>query len=63
MLLGAAAGYSVWYWIERLFWQHPRPNTIFAVFVQLACFTLIYITLKSLSREAYERNSENPATE
>ncbi|MBN8657021.1 MAG: hypothetical protein J0M11_14885 [Anaerolineae bacterium] len=63
MLLGVAAGYSVWYWSERLFWQNPRPNTIFAVFVQLACFTLIYITLKSLSREAYERNSENPATE
>ena len=63
MLLGAAAGYSVWYWSERLLWQNPRPNVVFVVFVHLACFTLIYFTSKSLSREAYERNTENPATE
>lgn len=62
MLLGAAAGYSIWYWSERLLWQNPRPNVVFAVTVHLACFILIYFTSKSLSREAYERNIENPAT-
>jgi hypothetical protein len=63
MLLGAAAGYSVWYWSERLIWQNPRPNVVFTVIVQLVCFILIYFTSKSLSREAYERNIETPATE
>ncbi|MEN9563415.1 MAG: hypothetical protein RIR73_1659 [Chloroflexota bacterium] len=63
MLLGAAAGYSIWYWSERLIWQNPRPNIVFTVFVQLACFILIYFTLKSFSREAYERNIEHPKTE
>lgn len=63
MLLGAAAGYSVWYWSERLLLQNPRPNVVFAAIVHLACFFLIYFTSKSLSREAYERNIENPAIE
>ena len=63
MLLGAAAGYSVWYWSERLIWQNPRPNVVFAVTVHFACFILIYFTSKSLSREAYERNTENPEIE
>jgi hypothetical protein len=63
LLLGAAAGYTVWYWSERLIWQNPRPNTPFAVAVNLACLIIIYFALKSLSREAHERNTENPATE
>lgn len=63
MLLGAAAGYSVWHWSERLLLQNPRPNVVFVAIVHLACFILIYFTSKSLSREAYERNIENPAIE
>lgn len=62
-LLVAAAGYTVWYWSERFIWQNSRPNVVFAVLVNLACFIVIYFASKSLSREAYERNTENPATE
>ena len=63
LLLGAAAGYTVWYWSERLIWQNPRPNIPFAIIVNLACLLVVYFTLKSLSREAYERNTENPEIE
>ena len=63
LLLGAAAGYTVWYWSERLIWQNPRPNIPFAVIINLACLIVIYFISKSLSREAYERNIENPAIE
>lgn len=55
LLLGAAAGYTVWYWCERLIWQAPRPNWPFAVIVNLVLLIFILFTTKSLAREAYER--------
>lgn len=60
LLLGASAGYSVWYWTERLVWQNPHPNWLFAVIVNLAIIVFILFSKKSLTREAYERNFENP---
>lgn len=63
MLLGTVAGYTVWYWSERLFFQNPRPNAVFAVIVNLGLFIIIYFANKSLSREAYERKIENPSIE
>lgn len=63
MLLGTAAGYTVWYWGERLFFQNPRPNAMFAVIVNLGLLILIFFASKSLSREAYERKNENPGIE
>ena len=63
MLLGAATRYTVWYWSERLFFQNPRPNTIFAVIVNLGLIIIIYFAYKSISREAYERENENPGIE
>ncbi|HNN13241.1 MAG TPA: hypothetical protein PKL78_06755 [Anaerolineales bacterium] len=64
MLLPAlAAGYSAWYWFERIFLQTPRPNLMFAVIVNLVLLSIIYSATRSLSREAYERNYENPTTE
>lgn len=63
LLPGIAAGYTVWYWSERFIWQNPRPNAVFAILVNLVCFIIIYFASKSLSREAYERNTENPETE
>jgi len=63
MLLGAAAGYTVWVWGGRYIWQNPRPDAVFTVIVNLVCLILIYFTSKSLSREAYERNTEYPKTE
>jgi hypothetical protein len=60
LLLGASAGYSVWYWAERLIWQNPHPNWLFAVIVNLALLVFILFNIKSMSREAYEQKSENP---
>jgi hypothetical protein len=61
LLFGTAAGYSAWYWGERLIWQNPHPNWLFAVIVNLAGIVFVLFNLKSLSREAHERENENPA--
>ena len=63
LLLGAAAGYTVWYWSERLIWQNPHPNWLFAVIVNLALLVFILFTTKLLTREAHERKNENPKIE
>lgn len=63
LLLGASAGYTIWYWSERLIWQSPHPNWLFAVIVNLVLFVFILFTLKSLTREAHERKYENPPTD
>jgi hypothetical protein len=60
LLLGASAGYTVWYWCERLIWQNPHPNWPFAVIVNLVLIVFILFTTKSLTREAHERKIENP---
>lgn len=60
LLLGTAAGYTVWYWSERLIWQNPHPNWLFAVIVNLVLIVFILFTIKSLTREAHERKIENP---
>ena len=63
MLLGVAAGYSVWYWSERLIWQSPHPNWLFAVIVNLALLVFILFTAKLLTREAHERKNASPKIE
>ena len=63
MLFGTAISYTIWYWSERLFFQNPRPNVIFAVIVNLGLMIFIYFAYKSISREAYERENENPVIE
>ena len=60
MLLGASAGYTVWYWSERLIWQNPHPNWLFAVIVNLVLLVFILFATKSPTREAHERKIENP---
>jgi uncharacterized membrane protein len=60
LLIGVAAGYTVWYWSERLIWQNPHPNWLFAVIVNLALLIFILFTSKLLAREAHERKNENP---
>jgi len=62
LLLGAATGYSVWYWIARLIWQKSHPNWPFAVIVNLVVMIFILFTVRIQAREAYERNIENPTT-
>ncbi|CAG1004994.1 hypothetical protein ANAEL_03287 [Anaerolineales bacterium] len=59
LLVGVAAGYSAWYWIERLVWQNPHPNWLFAVIVNLAGIVFILFNARLLSREAHERKIEN----
>jgi hypothetical protein len=63
MLLGAAAAYSVWYWIERLVWQAPRPNWPFAVILNLILVLFILFATRPWMREAYERKNKNPTLE
>ena len=63
MLLSTAASYTFLFWSERLFFQNPRPNTVFAVIVNLGLLITVYFAYKSLSREAYERKIENPGIE
>jgi hypothetical protein len=60
LLIGVAAGYSVWYWSERIIWQNPHPNWLYAVIVNLALLVFISFTTKLLTREAHERKNENP---
>jgi hypothetical protein len=57
ILLGALAAYSTWYWVERLFWQIPRPNWPFAVILNLVLFVFIILLTKPSVREAHERES------
>jgi hypothetical protein len=60
LLLSAAAGYSIWYWGERLIWQNPHPNWLFAVIVNLVLLVFILSTARLITREAHERKNENP---
>jgi hypothetical protein len=60
LLLGASAGYTVWYWSERFIWQNPHPNWLFVVIVNLGLLAFILFTSKLLAREAHERKDENP---
>ena len=60
MLPALAAGYTVWYWSERLIWQNQKTNLGFAIIINLVLLIIIYLATKSLSREAYERKIENP---
>ncbi len=63
MLPALAAGYTVWYWSERIIWQNGKTNLWFVIAVNLITLIFIYFATKSLSREAYERTIENSTTE
>ena len=54
LLIVAAAGYTVWYWIGRLIWHEPRPNWPFAIAVNLFLLIFIFNATKPSKREAYE---------
>ena len=60
LLIGASAGYTIWYWSERAIWHNPHPNWPFAVIVNLVLIFFILFTTKTLTREAHERKIENP---
>lgn len=48
LLLGAAAGYTAWYWIDRLVLQTPRANWPFALLVNI--FLLVYVLTVTIPR-------------
>lgn len=59
LLIGGAAGYSLWYWIERLAWHVPHPNWQFAAIVNLAGMVFILFNAKLMVKEEHERKIEN----
>jgi hypothetical protein len=63
LFVGSAAGYTIWYWGERLIWQEPRPNWPFAVILNLVVLIFIIFATKSLAREAYEQQPPHQTTE
>jgi hypothetical protein len=42
-LIGASAGYSVWFWSEALLLQQSRANWLFIASVNLAVLIILYI--------------------
>jgi hypothetical protein len=54
VFLGSAAGYTIWYWIERLVWQEPRPNWTFLLILNLVLLVFVIFASNSLSRNSYE---------
>jgi hypothetical protein len=55
VLLWRAAGYTIWYWIDRLVWQEPRPNWPFVLILNLVLLVFVIFASNSLARNSYER--------
>lgn len=50
----------VQYWIERLFFESPRANTFFALFVTILLFTLAFISASNRrTREFFIKSEEH----
>lgn len=44
-LLGASAGFSVWYWCDRLLLQNPRPDWLFSLAGTALLLIIVTISL------------------
>lgn len=55
--------YTACNWLEWMLWTSPPSNIIFAVIVNVIWLTILIVASKTLAREAYERNIENPEIE
>ena len=62
LLLASAASYSVWIWIDRLFFQVPRENWPFTLVMNLALLSFVFVASNYWKREAHERKSEDQTT-
>jgi hypothetical protein len=62
-LLGTSAGYSGWYWIDRVLWKVPRENWIFALGVNLVVLFFVFAASFFWKREANGRKREDETTE
>jgi hypothetical protein len=66
--LGGAAGYTSWYWFDRLVLQQPHANWPFALIFTVVSISLILVILFShntkrfFQRDTHERKSENPTS-
>ena len=65
---GGAAGYTSWYWFDRLILQQPHANWPFALIFTLVSVSLILVILFShntkrfFQRDSHERKSKNPTS-
>lgn len=61
LLITAAAGYTVWYWSDRLIFQLQRANWAFVLALNIILLVYVFIVAKSdtFEREAYEYKSED----
>jgi hypothetical protein len=66
-VIGYTLGYGLWYWLDRLLAQGPRPTWPFALgvtailLVLAGAFLFSRRTMRYFHREAHERKPENPA--
>ena len=67
-MLGGTAGYTAWYWIDRLVLQKPHANWPFALVANFVFLLIIFAILFSrqtrsfFKRDAYERKPKTPTT-
>ncbi len=61
-LAALSIAYSVWYWAERLLFELPRPNWVFAAIVNFILLAFVMTNVKLMTREAYERKIERSKT-
>jgi hypothetical protein len=67
-IMSAAVGYSVWYWLDRLFIQKPHMNWPFSLTLNIFILTFVTIILFSrrsgqdLQRNSYERKPKTKPT-
>ena len=56
-VIGSSIGYIGMYWIERLFWQAPRPNWPFALILHLVLLMFIILASSGVIRESHDGQS------
>jgi hypothetical protein len=55
-LIGAAAGYTSWYWLDRILFQSPRANWPFVLLVNL--FLLAYVLTSAIPHVSLNHHRE-----
>jgi hypothetical protein len=58
-VIGLSIAYIAGYWIERLVWQAPRPNWLFALILQIGLLTFILYASSGVNRESHGGKSSS----
>jgi hypothetical protein len=64
--ISGTAGYTFWYWLDRLILQEPHSNWLFALISNIIILVMILFILFSdrtrrfFKKDVYERQPENP---